>query len=442
MKRTRSLFILTFLALAIIVGAIALNTTSTFNYGNTSNSSKSNYILSYEVYSYGRIGDHIKSYIFTNTVNKIMEKYRDILAGNALKPKYYVVVYKNYSLYIKTWKKLSHSRNVVNDIELLQKYSCRIIASKIQILLTPLTITKNNILRVNITLIFNNGLAICGEKYTPLPHSNRKWIKKDENYITLFDTLNITRTAYVNRLNGAVTNSNGEFVGEWVFQLSINDLNKNSTLILYNIDTNTQTSIDNKTYPFANLIYLYKCKDLYISNPIVISLNNEIKKVEGINLIETIISPTPENYTNILGKIKVYNMPPFIQYYNYFKNNNTLIKPYIEITKIPVQKQKPWTNIFRIEKVMLRRELGNKNVSIEKIIYGIKINDEYYIASINFGIVNMTYNYQGRLIDTKINVYGGNLYSVFPSIINDLFGIGYESMTNSSIIEISLINEK
>lgn len=439
----RTAFILSVLVLAIIVGAIVLNgNTSALNNRYSSNLSKSSHVLTYEIRSYGSISDHVKSYIFTNIVNKIIGEYRDVLANYSLKPKYYVVMYKNYSLYMETWKKLSHSQSVVNDIELLQSYSCKILASRIQVFITPINIFENNTLEVNITLVFNNGLAVCGEKYSPLPISDSKWIRKEKNYITLFNTLNITRTVYIDGSNGAVTNSDGEFIGEWVFQLSMSDLGRNTTLILYNIDTNTLTSIGNKTYPLANLVYVYKYQNSYISKPIIITTNNETKKVEGIILVETTTSPIPENLINTLKQRKIYNMPPFIQYYKYLRENNTLIKPYIETAKIPIQKYKPWTNILRIEKITSKKELGDKKISMERIIYGIKINNEYYIASINLGIMNITYNEQGELINAKIKLYGGNLYSALPSVINELFGIGYESMTNSSIIEISLVNEK
>ena len=439
----RTVFILFVFVLAIIVGTIVLNgNTSALNNSNSSNLSKSSYVLTYEIRSYGSISDHVKSYIFTNIVNKIIGEYRDVLANYSLKPEYYVVVYKNYSLYMDTWKKLSHSQSVVNDIELLQPYSCKILASMIQVFITPINIFENNTLEVNTTLVFNNGLAVCGEKYSPLPISDSKWIRKEENYITLFNTLNITRTVYIDESNGAVTNSDEEFIGEWVFQLSMSDLGRNTTLILYNIDTNTLTSIGNKTYPLANLVYVYRYQNSYISKPIIITTNNETKKVEGIILVETIISPIPENLINTLKQRKIYNMPPFIQYYKYLRENNTLIKPYIETAKIPIQKYKPWTNILRIGKIMFKKELGEKKISMERIIYGVKINNEYYIASINLGIMNIIYNEQGELINAKIKLYGGNLYSALPSVINELFGIGYESMTNSSIIEISLVNEK
>lgn len=259
----------------------------------------------YQVRTLGDINDTIHLYIFRSIANEIINKYGKGLINGSFYPRYYVVLYNSY----KDYRAIMCQHNDLESISnLLNKISCRILSERMYVV-----IQHNSKAKINITLVFEKGIAVCGEKYKPLPRIDSSWIIKDGFHIAVFNYLNITRTVHVNMQTGSVVDSHGRFIGEWIFHLTNRSMYSNETLILYNVLPKTIMKIDNKTYSLANLIYVEKCGDEYIAKPIMILRNGTIVHRGGLILRENNFSlPKHRLLPHLWGEYKNHESTPVL----------------------------------------------------------------------------------------------------------------------------------
>jgi len=407
----------------------------TNSYSTSYSVKKSNETL-YYIKTIGSIKDAIHSYIFRSIVTKIINEYGKGLINNSFNPRYYVILYSNY----KDYKNIMTQHNDLESIKTqLDKISCRILASGMYIAIQHYSRGK-----INITLVFRKGIAICGEKYRPIPRIDSHWIIKDGFHIAVFNYLNITRTVHVNMQTGFAFDNHRKYIGEWIFNLEKIDLASNSTLLLYNVLPRTIMKVDNKTYSLANLIYVEKYDDMYIAKPIVILRNKTIIHRGGLILMEKMISPYQNTSScPICGEnIRIKNLPPFLVYRRSIPENRTLIMYCVNNYKLSrVNHHRELMKIIIIGKHEHIFKTINGEINIDHIIYGVKIQNNVYVMGLDLGLINATYSSDGKLLELKMSVTTGLLYNALPMIIDNAFCIGYNSLVDASAIEIIIVNK-
>ncbi len=426
----------------ILLGSVSSNV-SFFTRNNVStdrsNTPVNSYIIGkhattlYQLKAIGSINDTVHLYIFRSIANKIISEYGKGLINSSFDPRYYVILYSSY----KDYNSIMAQHNYLGYIKKqLDRISCRILASEMY-----LVIHRYDRGGINITLVFRKGIAVCGEKYRPLPRVDSSWIVKDGFYVAVFHYLNITKTIHVNMQTGLAFNNHGNFVGEWIFNLAKSDIGSNSTLLLYNVLPKTEMDIGNRTYSLANLIYVEKRNGEFIAKPIVMLLNKTIVHIGGLILMERIVSPFQNaGSCTVYGKdIRVENLPPFLVYRRTIPENKTLIMYYVKSSMLSrINHHKELMRITIIGKHEHVFKTLSGKVTVKHIIYGVKIQNNTYVAGLDLGLINITYNSNGELQELKMSVTTGLLYNALPMIIDDLFCIGYNSLVDASAIEISI----
>ncbi len=425
-------FVSSIIIALLITVAISL-TISTWSNTNKSYQLYEGKVLVYEFIPVNKLRAPLSKYMFNKSLINALSKVglRDL--SNV---KFILRIYSNYSTYLEFKKLLVQGKGISkNTYYLLDSESCTILAKHVQLVIKVLSIHDDKAY-IKALLEFLNGVAICGNKFTPRPFTDTSWIKKGKYFYSRFRKLVIYRSAYIDLLNG-LTYIKNKPTTEWFFWLSRCDVRRNDSLMLYSISTTSLINYKNKSLGLANLLYIVHSRELgtYIVKCISVSEGLSIKPlINGFLLMELKYSgiSLSELRKYLPSSIGISNLPPFIKSMRYVSSNLTLIRWLVLLNKIPKEKCKPWIKVKELIRYRHRMSVGKNVIINERILYGIKYLNHEYLAGINLNIINATYLSSGLLKEAVLKVNKGFIVYSLPTSVIRLFGIADESLVNAT----------
>jgi len=348
---------------------------------------------------------------FSNYLNVLNEKHANFV----------ILLYRNYEEYLKDWPMLLNFKQISSNSE--DVYSAKGLLLAFNRFYINLHILNNtgNYIKVNITLVFKDGVAKMGKLYAPTPKVDSKWIDKGDYYVSIFNELNVSRIVSINKYNNDVT-SNNINCGEWVFWLNKNDLKKKYTMILYGMDDTLKVKIkSNATINgFSQVIFLnmsskalypYKLdgklipptEQIYMNRGFIppIRIFTNISKEKANKIIKKL--------TDALSRNKEFKFLPK----PVFKYSNGKLIVWENLFKLVNLSNKPWKLIFFPQQSMVL-----SNITTIYRYWGVKYHSKIYLSFGSY-IDSISYSRNGILL--YVNMYDADIDTVFitgiPSVI-------------------------
>ncbi len=374
---------------------------------------------------------------FTNYLNVLNEKHANFV----------VLLYRSYEEYLKNWPMLLNFKQISSNSEDVYSAKGLLLAfNRFYIDLYILNDTGNYI-KVNITLIFKDGVAKMGKLYAPTPKVDSKWIDNGDYYLSIFNELNISRIVSINKYNNDVT-SNNINCGEWIFWLNKNDLKKKYTMMLYSMDDTLKVKmIPNATINgFSQVIFLNmssKALYPYKLDGKLIPPTEQIYMNQGfIPPIRVFINISKENAGEIIKKLteafsknkelKVLPKP-------IFKYSNGKLIVWENLFKLVDLSNKSWKLIFFPQQSMV-----SSNITTIYRDWGVKYHSKIYLSSGSY-IDSISYSRNGILLYTNMSSADTDVFFItdIPSVITIPFSMasGYSFALKDHLI-IKLIDIK
>ena len=431
---------LTFIMIAILICIICFKyflpvTTITVNNTQVETTYRGNVsTITYTLKPIGTLEDKVSMIMYNSSINYLL-KHVGIKDTSSANLKFFVTIYEDYDEYVKL--KLKGSEALLAK---LFNSSCRI-ASKDLIITMSIRKVDEEVFKVSMKLTFIDGVASCGIEFNELPVIDGRWIRANNSFIAKFNTLNVSREIYVNRLSGISSDVKGKLLGHFIFKLGERALREKSALLLYNTWHQPELKLGNSWYPIINLVYVINEGTEFMVKGISIDKLKNMPK--GVLLCETKFTGIPLKTANEIIKLlksrEVMNIPPFLKYFVYFENNGTLIRWKLDLSKIPSLCSSK-LNLVKVGSMERSLTIYGSNVKEKRTCYGLRIGDKYYIAALSPNVERLVYDRNGMLKRGIISLSSGYLSEALPEVITASFGITDESIVNASKIIIELTN--